>query len=783
MTLTDEAELHAFNALFITVDNALAPYIKTNIAGIVGAERALQSFLKILWRWTEVERGFCDGKSYADAVDTLRKSNKDNFEHVLETCRAHVLLHSTADIIIRIIDIIAEALRVQTSSVTNYLPGKKLSMVTGASSLSETTPILSEIGAMKGSNASAFVSLRARKLLIQESLPHVEERRSRIKLLCESKDLLSEETTTFIDENVPLADVFYPLMDTFVQDTEKVNLADLHLRKLYRGQVLKNFQKDVEKKVVKFTFTGKESERVFSATTPVSSMTDLTRAISRSTSMHKLGGEDQNADSDSALFTLSNADEIPSNTQRVAVCKLVEKVGDFDSGSAFESILASFPQFDSSQPKCEAGPVNVLYIVVLNDHDFVSDVEGAGAKKLENILTSITVQLKQADVRRVSFMFRGLDDDESDASYNLPSIFTYRAQFDFKEDTLLRNIDPSHAYRLDINRLAKNFNVKRIDSKQTATGNIHLYEANPRLDALSKDKAAKKDARVFVRALSFVMEFTATNFEKLLVDSLNALDVVHENGHARDNHLFMNLVSDYERIVLDPVVVENVVASILKRHGERITALGVTEVETKLVCCLTEDSPPIALRMVGSNPTGYVQVMNTYVEVVDASSTTPVFKLIGETKASLASSGDGSWEGLKVTSPYQLTRPFDVQRKSALRASDSLYCYDLPALFEAAVEEQWASSRKGSSCPHMVMFTSELVVQNKSNSSSKWTMDDYLNGDLELVQVQRSAGGNNVGMVAWLMTLKTVEYPQVRSFYDNNFSKKFVLSTFFGNTH
>jgi len=47
-------------------------------------------------------------------------------------------------------------------------------------------------------------------------------------------------------------------------------------------------------------------------------------------------------------------------------------------------------------------------------------------------------------------------------------------------------------------------------------------------------------------------------------------------------------------------------------------------------------------------------------------------------------------------------------------------------------------------------------------------MQDYLNGNLELVQVQRGAGANDVGMVAWLMVLKTVEYPEVShetSFY------------------
>jgi len=236
-----------------------------------------------------------------------------------------------------------------------------------------------------------------------------------------------------------------------------------------------------------------------------------------------------------------------------------------------------------------------------------------------------------------------------------------------------------------------------------------------------------------------------------------------------DNHLFLNLVSDNEKAVLDPVDVERVVGNILKRHEDRISGLGIAEVETRIVCRLSSDSSPIALRLFASNPTGYVHVMNTYVEAESETGGERVFKLIGGTKASLASAGDSSWDRLNVDTAYPLTRPFDAQRKAALKATDTLYCYDLPALFEAAVEQEWdeASAKGGieggiraASRPPMVMYTKELVVQKKT-CSSVWTMQDYLNGDLELVQSNRGAGANDVGMVAWLIKLKTVNYPDV----------------------
>ena len=60
-------------------------------------------------------------------------------------------------------------------------------------------------------------------------------------------------------------------------------------------------------------------------------------------------------------------------------------------------------------------------------------------------------------------------------------------------------------------------------------------------------------------------------------------------------------------------------------------------------------------------------------------------------------------------------------------------------------------------------FIQKLVVQKIGGdfNTDKWTMKDYLNGDLELVQINRRAGANDVGMVAWVVTLKTVEYPNV----------------------
>jgi len=773
--IQDVSERAAFVALTTPLKEAALPYTKSTAAGVPGAERVLLAYLDILRNWVGSERWFCDGISYADAVDSLRKANKDGFDVVLSVCRAHAQLESTSRIVVAIIDAIGDGMKVDAVTSASSPVGRRLSVVAGSGSLNEALPCLSDIGSMGGNSNYAAVALKARKLLLQESLPSIQQRKTRaFDLAADLNEALEKgsgdikNVQEFIDENVPIADILFPMLQKASEESEMMALLEIYARKLYRSHVLKDFERKGDgERALKYSFMSRPSERVLSASTPVTSMTDLTRIMSRPGSMNALA-DMAKSDSERNLLNMQRGDDgAPPLTQRTGVFKILSTLADVADGSSFDKLLSSFPQYTDTAPRCSTGPINVLYLVVMEDSDAAEEDVAA---KCEELLQPHRYALEKADVRRVSFVFPSQAEAGAN-EYPMPSLYTYRSQLEFKEDSLFRNIEPSLAYHLDLTRLAKNFSVRSLDSRQTSTGHVHLYVAKPRPQALEKEKKASKAPRIFARALSFVLDLSSASFERMLVDALNALEVnVPAGGPGSDNHLYINLVSDYERVVLDPVVVEQVIVSILKRHSERVSRLGIAEVETRLVCCLSDDSPPISLRMVASNPTGYVHVMNTYVEAADESGSDAVFRLIGGTKASLACSGDSSWEGMKVSSPYPLIRPFDAQRKAALRSSDTLYCYDLPALFEAAVEKQWAdASEKGgiegniraASRPLMVMYTTELVVQRK-NGNGPWTMQDYLNGELELAQIQRGAGANDVGMVAWLMELKTVEYPNGR---------------------
>jgi acetyl-CoA carboxylase/biotin carboxylase 1 len=776
----DNVEKSSFSALTTPLRSTVLPYTKSKASGVPGAQRALDSYLSIVRKWIAVERWFCDAPSDADAVDSVRKAHKDDNQFVLDTCRAHAQLSSTTYIMTRLMSAIGDGSRFDFVT-SNALPiGKLVSVVAGAEGLSEALPAIAEIGSMGHSGAHAEIALKARKLLMQESMPSLEQRKARV-LLAATKLTASEGTAAeqILADHLPLLDVFFPLLMKTLKSKEELGVLELYTRRLYRTYTLKEIEKKYDDRVIKFLFLNKPAERVLNKLTSVSSMTELSRIVSSNASLSKMG-EDSESDGDSKLLTSDNKEKIPSQIERTGVCKIVAALDDLKDALQFEAFLKNFPQFVESTPKAEVGPVNVLYLVVADTVVSSEASHDAVSERCRSLLEPHKALLERAHVRRVTFSFNRKSEDEFGfEEHSSPATFTYRSP-DFVEESLIRSIDPSHAMHLDLNRVATNFKVRSLGARHTSGCHIHLYEGVPRASALAKDKKANKVPRIFVRAISFTLEFSSSSFERILVDALNSLDLSSNNAKS-DNHLFVNLVSDFEKAVLDPVVVEHVVVDILKRHGDRVTALGIVEVETRIVCSLSTDSLPIAIRLVASNPTGYVHVMNTYVEAADESGGDRVFKLIGGTKASLASSGDSSWEGLNVNTPYPLTRPFDAQRKAALSSSDTIYCYDLPALFEASVEQQWLeASEKGgvegsfraAGRPLMVMYTNELVVQRKGGSQAPWTIQDYLKGDLELTQVNRGAGANDVGMVAWLMVLKTLEYPNVSIYCDYEMQKQ-----------
>ena len=165
-------------------------------------------------------------------------------------------------------------------------------------------------------------------------------------------------------------------------------------------------------------------------------------------------------------------------------------------------------------------------------------------------------------------------------------------------------------------------------------------------------------------------------------------------------------------------------------------------------------------------------MIEQYEEMPDKSSKVRVLR-------SLAGDKPGIWDGQAITSPYHVMRKYEIQRAAALASSDTLYCYDYLDLFREACRNAWAEKEaqynpaqagklSGPPRPVQLMDYVELVVTVKGTEppmyrgeGSAWDPAAAEAGMCER-EVQRPMGQNDVGMVAWLVTLRTPEYPEGR---------------------
>jgi hypothetical protein len=365
-----------------------------------------------------------------------------------------------------------------------------------------------------------------------------------------------------------------------------------------------------------------------------------------------------------------------------------------------------------------------------------------------------------------------------------PAIFTYRSRTGFLEDRLFRHIEAPHAFHLELPRLS-NFNIVLQDGVQTASGNVHLYKATP--------KNGKSVRRYFARLVSFTADIHSTDVESLFVEALDHLALVMGKEEAEDknfrtnntaaNHIFINVVSP--DTVIQPEYYDNLLRSINVKYWYKMVRLAVTVVELKLTCRLTVDTEPLFLRLVASNPTGFVLNIDKYFEALESNGRT-IFKSILQNKS-------GEWDGLETKTPYETTQKFEIQRAEAMASSETLYAYDWPVLFQSATEKLWSeylqqqqqqtnhSSTSSSTnnlssstttasslsalIPTEVFSCQELVICDINTHlplQKGWTAADAEANGVLLPLDGREAGLNDVGMVAWLLTIFTPEYPSGR---------------------
>jgi acetyl-CoA carboxylase/biotin carboxylase 1 len=345
---------------------------------------------------------------------------------------------------------------------------------------------------------------------------------------------------------------------------------------------------------------------------------------------------------------------------------------------------------------------------------------------LEKSLEPFKTKLQARGIRRVTFVVYRIA--------NYPRYFTFRERFNYAEDMTIRHIEPSHAFQLELHRLA-DFHLRHVGSPTNKS--IHVYHAT------GKNNSA--DSRFFVRALVrpgklttnlSTVEYLTSQADSLLVDTLNVLELaVAANPPTDCNHLFLNFIP---QLPVTPEQVQETFSGFIMRHGSRLWKLRITNAEVRFQCTISEKESPVPYRFFISNVSGVIKA-ESYREMKDAKG-----RILLSTVGTSHPSGKGELHLCPADDPYPTKEKVQPKRYRA-HVMGTTYAYDYVDLFRAAVSQQW-SHHPHLTRPKSIMDAQELVLDEQG----------------QLRRVQRPLGTNSCGMVGWLVTMNTPECPDGR---------------------
>uniref|UniRef100_A0A8C3N498 acetyl-CoA carboxylase n=1 Tax=Geospiza parvula TaxID=87175 RepID=A0A8C3N498_GEOPR len=312
-----------------------------------------------------------------------------------------------------------------------------------------------------------------------------------------------------------------------------------------------------------------------------------------------------------------------------------------------------------------------------------------------------------------------------------PKFFTFRARDKFEEDRIYRHLEPALAFQLELNRM-RNFDLTAIPC---ANHKMHLYLGAAKVEVGTE----VTDYRFFVRAIirhsdlvtkEASFEYLQNEGERLLLEAMDELEVAFNNTNVRTdcNHIFLNFVPT---VIMDPSKIEESVRSMVMRYGSRLWKLRVLQAELKINIRLTPTGKAIPIRLFLTNESGYYLDISLYKEVTDSRTGQIMFQAYGDKQ--------GPLHGMLINTPY-VTKDLLQSKRFQAQTLGTSYVYDIPEMFRQHAVLPPAP------LPSDILTYTELVLDDQG----------------QLVHMNRLPGGNEIGMVAWKMTLKTPEYPEGR---------------------
>ena len=777
-TTLDSGDRSIFNTQTSHVWNVAEPYLYS-------AEiRIMAKLTQIVETYLEVETMF-DKLSYTDVVTEIRKSMSDDLPKILRMCQSHANLLAKNFLLVKVIE------EMKSFPLTSTFQPPKLAngnFIRNEINIRHLKMRLGDLTKLS-QNAYSHVSFSANLLLMEQYSLKPELRRERLNeaitsalttgdSVGEGDRLLSMEK--FVQNNIVIRDL---LLDSLQHDKDyRIASMEIYIRKIYRKtHSLKNMM--AGNSLADDEFDGSSWIRFEFETKSVYAVTN--NSVEKKLPSERLSYNDlaslasrpragSNPNAPSSPNKNSSSISTPPLTPSASNGELDmlapppfyegglagDRTGIFAVIDSFDKLPSLFPHViakigEEKEPSEQY--VNAIHVVLLRGLEGGSGFDDECAAQLGVFLASQKDDLKKKHVRRVTFL---VGQKNKKTLGNFGSVFTFRAKTDFKEDRLFRQIEAPHAYHLDLPQLSK-FNLSLETGVQTTTGNVHIYRAVP--------AGSKGPSRYFARLVSFSSDVNTSDAETLFVEALDSLGLVIGQAEAQDptfrkksaaNHIFLNVVAPDH--IIDPKYYESELRRICTKYWYKMVRLSVSTVELKLTCKINTDSETMHLRLIASNPTGFVLKIDNYYEANENGNI--IFK-------SVSGTSKGALDGLPTNTPYKVSELFEQQRSLAMASSDTLYAYDWPMVFENAAQQQWEefNSSKSSSSPPLendcVPFVSEELIMCSSATNlpmqKGWLAKDAeSNGVLKPMNVE--PGQNDCGMVAWLATFRSPEYPNGR---------------------
>lgn len=376
-----------------------------------------------------------------------------------------------------------------------------------------------------------------------------------------------------------------------------------------------------------------------------------------------------------------------------------------------------------------------------------------------------------------------------------PHFFTFRAMMDFQEDTLLRNVLPQSARRLELDRLS----TYEVSMYPTPYKDVHVFKAAPK-----KPGASPLEQRMFARVavtphdmgMTPWTEATDVDVGHMLAKCLAALQVARDDATVKfpdSNHVFVRMIE----LTFDVRTLQRLLAAAATSYQEKLAELGVREVE--LAFHVRVASGLIPMRVIASSPSGYGVAVHVYYESlengqvqlhraetsedVDYSSSSRSAEFLVEMNPASPTStvSRGSPQMMRTVSklealrellpsekdqhrpanavpeprearhraiplgPYPHLDATQVKRLQARRA-DTTYVHDWPAMLNLILRKDWVKLRRARDLP------ASAIPQNPFRATQLFLGDD---GE-SLTPNKPSA--QPCGMVVWMLEYAPPRY-------------------------